>query len=57
MIEPHRRRRQYMMDRSVLLVDDVMTSGATLSAAAQACFRGGATDVRVVTLARAAKDA
>ncbi|WP_288938656.1 ComF family protein [uncultured Roseovarius sp.] len=57
MIEPHRRRRQHMVGRSVLLVDDVMTSGATLSAAAQACFRGGAADVRVVTLARAAKDA
>jgi predicted amidophosphoribosyltransferase len=43
--------------RRVLLVDDVMTSGATLSAAAQACYSAGAGDVRILTLARAAKDA
>jgi len=43
--------------RTVLLVDDVMTSGATLSAAAQACFAAGARDVRVLVLARVAKDA
>ncbi len=39
----------------VLLVDDVMTSGATLSAAAGACHAAGATKVCVVTLARVAK--
>ena len=43
--------------RCVLLVDDVMTSGATLSAAAQACFAAGAGDVRILTLARVVKDA
>lgn len=41
--------------RPVLLVDDVMTSGATLAAAAEACFDAGASDVRVVVLARVAK--
>lgn len=43
--------------RSILLVDDVMTSGATLSAASQALITAGAADVRVLTLARAVKDA
>ena len=38
--------------RRVLLVDDVMTSGATLAAGAEACLAGGAEDVRVLTLAR-----
>lgn len=43
--------------RHILLIDDVMTSGATLAAAAEACVAGGATAVSVVTLARVAKDA
>jgi predicted amidophosphoribosyltransferase len=43
--------------RPVLLVDDVMTSGATFAAAAEACTAAGATDVSVVALARVAKDA
>ncbi|MDE4134364.1 ComF family protein [Phaeobacter sp. QD34_3] len=38
--------------RCVLLVDDVMTSGATLSACTDACLRAGASEVRVVVLAR-----
>ncbi|WP_417726908.1 double zinc ribbon domain-containing protein [Roseovarius sp.] len=46
-----------LKDRSILMVDDVMTSGATLSVAAQACFSAGAGDVSILTLARAAKDA
>ncbi|MET4102976.1 putative amidophosphoribosyltransferase [Roseovarius sp. MBR-78] len=41
----------------VLLVDDVMTSGATFSAAAQACYAAGAEDVCILALARAVKDA
>ena len=40
----------------VLLVDDVMDSGATLMASAEACLAAGATRVDVLTLARAAKD-
>jgi len=55
-IEPHPKRRHRMAARSVLLVDDVMTSGATLTACAEACRAGGAHDVYVVTLARVAKD-
>lgn len=37
---------------TVILVDDVLTSGATLSACAEACLRAGAEDVRVLVLAR-----
>ena len=42
--------------RPVLIVDDVMTTGATLTAAAEACHAAGATEVCVSVLARAAKD-
>lgn len=40
----------------VLLIDDVMTSGATLSAASEACLAAGATRISVLVLARVAKD-
>lgn len=43
--------------RAVLLVDDVMASGATLAAAAQALRAAGSGPVSVVVLARAVKDA
>jgi ComF family protein len=43
-------------DREVLLVDDVMTSGATFAAATDALFAAGARSVDVVSLARVAKD-
>ena len=46
-----------MIGRPMLLVDDVMTTGATLSAATAACYASGADQVSVLTLARAAKDA
>ena len=41
----------------VLLVDDVMTSGATFSAAAEVCRAAGASSISVLALARATKDA
>lgn len=53
----HPKRGPMAEGRHILLVDDVMTSGATLAAAAEACVAGGATAVSVVTLARVAKDA
>jgi predicted amidophosphoribosyltransferase len=39
----------------VLLVDDVYTTGATVSAAASALRRAGASSVEVVTFARAVR--
>jgi len=41
--------------RDICLIDDVMTSGATLSVATQACYDAGATHVSVLVLARVAK--
>ncbi|MGY6411461.1 MAG: double zinc ribbon domain-containing protein [Alkalilacustris sp.] len=51
----HPRRGARVAGRCVLLVDDVMTSGATLAAAADACLAGGAARVDVVVLARVTK--
>ncbi len=52
----HPRRRARVEGRHVLLVDDVMTSGATLAAGAEACVAAGAIGVSVVVLARVAKE-
>ncbi|MBT8412698.1 MAG: ComF family protein [Boseongicola sp.] len=41
--------------RKVCLIDDVMTSGATLSASAHACRAAGATQISVLVLARVDK--
>jgi predicted amidophosphoribosyltransferase len=55
-IRVHPRRTAQVSGRAVLLVDDVMTSGATLAAATEACHAAGATEVCILTLARVAKD-
>ena len=51
----HPKRSDLVRDRPVLLVDDVMTSGATLAACAEACLTAGAAQVSVIVLARVAK--
>lgn len=49
------RRQAMVRGREVLVVDDVMTSGATFAAAAEACLAAGAAGVSVLSLARVAK--
>ncbi len=43
--------------KPILLIDDVMTSGATLASCSEACLEAGADHVNVLVLARVAKDA
>jgi predicted amidophosphoribosyltransferase len=54
---PHAARRAMIAGRHVLLVDDVMTSGATFAAAAEALLGAGAAAISVASLARVVKDA
>ncbi len=51
------RRAAALRGQAVLIVDDVMTSGATFAAATAAAHAAGAAKVHIVALARVAKDA
>ncbi len=55
-IRAHRRRAQHLLGRRVLVVDDVMTSGATLATACGALRDAGAGEIHTVTLARVVKE-
>lgn len=55
-ISVHPGRGPRLTGKPVLIVDDVMTSGATLAAAADAALAAGALRVCVLVLARVAKD-
>ena len=54
-ITAHPRHAKRIEGRHVLLVDDVMTSGATLAATAEACIAHGASEVSVLVMARVVK--
>jgi ComF family protein len=55
--ELHPRWTAAVKGRTVLLVDDVLTTGATVEACAQVLQRGGARHVDVLTLARVVRPA
>lgn len=54
-ITPNPKREGRLKGRNICLIDDVLTSGATLSAAATACHDAGASQVSVLVLARVEK--
>lgn len=53
---PHAKHGSALKGRAVVLIDDVMTSGATFSSATAACAAAGADTIRVLALARVTKD-
>ncbi|PUB17146.1 double zinc ribbon domain-containing protein [Yoonia sediminilitoris] len=56
-IMPNPKRQSVIAGKPVLLIDDVMTSGATLAAGTTAALAAGASNVSIVTLARVVKSA
>lgn len=56
-IRPNPKRATSLAGRDVVLIDDVMTSGATFAAATEALRAAGAANVCVLALARVVKDA
>ena len=54
-IAPKPRKKEGLRGRDIVLVDDVMTSGATLAACSRACHAAGARRVAVLVLARVGK--
>ena len=56
-ITPNPAKQDRAAGKSILIVDDVMTSGATLAAATETCYAIGARQVDVLVLARVSKDA
>lgn len=50
-------RRERIRQRTILLIDDVMTTGATAGECARVLLRAGAKEVYVATVARATKEA
>lgn len=53
---PHPKRTGYVQGKRVLLIDDVLTTGATLSACTRALKRAGARHVDVLVLARVVRE-
>ena len=49
-------KREKVKDRSILVVDDVMTTGTTAGECARVLRRAGAKEVFVATVARATKE-
>lgn len=56
-ITPHPTKGDQLKGQKVILLDDVMTSGATFDAATRACLAAGADHVCVLSLARVNRDA